>query len=169
MNLALWSKQLPCIDGEAAKSVLLLVLRTAITSAHFKHAHPALSNGDCAFVFQPWNINFEVQIYFLKEVRRFVHYRKNREFSRDLGAGSYYTNYGQKIPLTLKSRQGVFYLFFERGGLTHSITSVGYLHNSAFYFRTKIPFYCDGAYYIPVPPLGHHVAQYAACPCQIFG
>lgn len=73
--------------------------------SHCEHVHYALRNGKCTFVFQPWNINFEVQIYFLQEVRRLVHLRKNREFSPDLGAGSYYTNYGQKIPLTLKSCQ----------------------------------------------------------------
>lgn len=39
------------------------------------------------------------------------------------------------IPLTLESRQGASYLFFEGGGLTHSIMSVGHLHDSAFYFR----------------------------------
>lgn len=84
-----------------------------------------------------------MQIYLLQELRRVVPLRKNTEFSRDLGPGRSYTNYSQKILSTLTSCQGAAELFFERGGLTHSIMSVVDLHNSAFYFRYSSPLDAD--------------------------
>ena len=91
-----------------------------------------------------------MQIYFLKEVQRFGHLRKNKEgfffvflffwfyfACRGLGAGSYHTNYGQKIPLSLKELSGRLTFILREEVWTHAVMPVGYLHSSACYFRFK--------------------------------
>lgn len=60
-------------------------------------------------------------------------------------SGSYYTNYGQKILLTLKSCQDVSYLFSERGGWPHSIMPTGFKplrHKLNSKFRERLGLNC---------------------------
>lgn len=123
----------------------LMALVTAITPGAISNKSFLFrETSECGFVFQPWDINFQVQIYFLKEVRRFAHLRKIKEvllcfvlFFRAFF--SYYTNYGQNIPLSLKGCEDTSHVLSARGGLTHPIMPVDYLHKSAFNFRCSGP------------------------------
>ena len=95
------------------------------------------------FVSQPWDINFQVQIYFLKEVRRFTHLRKIKEvlfcFFGALVLAVIIQTMVKKIPSSLKGCEDASHLFSARGGLTHPIMPGGYLHKSAVNFRCSGP------------------------------
>lgn len=80
-GLIIWSNLLLCQRVWRRRCQFLsCLLDSHHLWSHFEQVSSVLRNSQYAFVFQPWNINFEVQIYFLKEVRRFVHLRKNRAF-----------------------------------------------------------------------------------------
>lgn len=121
----------------------IMALVTAITPGAISNKSFLFrETSECGFVFQPWDINFQVQIYFLKEVRRFAHLRKVKEVLFCFvfqGLFQLLYKLWSKYSLSLKGCEDTSLLLSVRGGLTHSIMPVGYLQKSAFNFRCSGP------------------------------